>query len=173
MVFYCYVAGPCSFTPLFTRRDGKRGKKFCGRHCLPEKHRCFAQPQLKSSNWYLRGASFSSWVRELAKPLTVGKFYKNSSLRKKNKKLIYNSLPILSLIFFFCMCVKGFKSAPETDSYNSQKAKLFLFMEQRNKQSSQTPRICLYRREAYYNELINQLDIWFEIAVKREKKSLY
>lgn len=57
-------------------------------------------------------------MRELAKPLTIGKSYEKSSFRKKSKKLIYNLLPFLLLVLF-CFGffpLKGFTSAPETNS---------------------------------------------------------
>lgn len=159
--FHCCVTSPSSSTSLLNRRDGKTGKEFCERLCLLEWHRCFAQSQLKSCNSYLRGSSLPSWVRELAKPLTIGKFYEKSSLRKERKKLIYSSLPFLSLVFFlvFFFLWKVLHQLLRQTWTNLQNVMLFLFLEQRNSQSSRTPTICLYRREAYYNELINQLDI--------------
>lgn len=57
-------------------------------------------------------------MRELAKPLTIGKFYEKRSLRKERKKLIYSSLPFLSLVCFLFVVffsLEGFTSALETD----------------------------------------------------------
>lgn len=36
VAFHCCLTTPCSFTSLLNWRDGKRGKKFCERLCLPE-----------------------------------------------------------------------------------------------------------------------------------------
>lgn len=151
--------------PCCLIEGGKKKRQILWKAVLLMKHRCFAPPQIKSGNWYLKRISFILWVRELAKPLTVGKFYKNSPLRKK--KLIYHSLPILSLIFLFIL-VKGLQA-----STILQNVQLYLFLKQKNKWSSWKHRMWLYTRVICYNELMNHLGTWLEISVRREKKMLY
>lgn len=101
----------------------------------------------------------------------LGSFMKRAPSGKKGRSLFtvhFHFYHWFSFCFFFFLWKVLHQLLRQTWT-NLQNVMLFLFLEQRNSQSSRTPTICLYRREAYYNELINQLDIWLQIAVKREK----